>query len=931
MDHLNPREYLIIRGARTHNLKNISVAIPHNQLVVVAGLSGSGKSSLIVDTLFVEAQRRYIESLSTHARQFLGKMAKPAVDSIEGVRPAIAIQQGVVHKNPRSTVATVTELADYFYLLYARIGITYSPLSGQVVQKDSVTDVVDYLYQQEEGTKLLLLYPIACSNQEALLAQLSAAQGKGFTRVMQADQLFFIEEILLGTISLRLDQPLYGLVDRLVVRKQDPHSQRRAADSVQVAFTEGDGRIAVSVIGGGQRLFSDRFERDGMLFELPSVPFFNSNTPYGACKQCAGLGYVIDLAEEKVIPNSALSLAEGAVAPWQGPIMRKWLAPLSVQQKTFDLLLHTPYSALTADQKEIIWKGKGDFIGIEPFFEFCAKQTDKIHYRVLLSRYRSKKVCPLCQGSCMRVDTKYVRIGPYALGELLTLPLQQVLAFCTALPLTVWQASVAQRIVTEIKNRLHYLVSVGLGYVTLNRPIDTLSNGEYQRVRLATALGSPLCGVLYILDEPTAGLHPRDIHRLTQQLVHLKEQGNTVIVIEHEAQVMQVADRIIEIGPEAGIGGGNLVFEGNLSELLQSEATHTARYLKGSEQIPLPKQRRDWCHSLWIKQARLHNLKDVTVAFPLQLLTVVTGVSGSGKSSLVSGVLYPALVAHLAGASRSAGSKDTLVGDFHCIQAVEHMQHHALGKWARSNPLTYLGLYDYIRTCFAQTALARKRNYQRGHFSFYSAKGQCSSCRGEGIQKIEMQFMAAIELPCEVCQGNRFKPEILDVTYCGKNITQLLHMTVAEALVFFADHACLMQSFKALQAIGLAYIALGQSFRSLSAGERQRLKLAYYLAKETKDQSILFILDEPTTGLHLRDVHLLVMALHALVQRGHTVIVMEHHLDIISNADWVIDLGPGGGAEGGQVVFTGRPEALLQEADNVTAYHARHGRIHCVD
>ncbi|MEF2228892.1 MAG: excinuclease ABC subunit UvrA [Candidatus Cardinium sp.] len=922
LDTLSPKDFIIIRGARMHNLKNISVAIPRNQLVVVTGLSGSGKSSLILDTLFVEAQRMYVESVSAYARQFLGKLAKPMVDAIQGLSPAIAIQQNVANKNPRSTVGTLTELCDYLYLLYARIGTTYSPISGQKVKKDSVSDVVDYIQQHADGTKVLILYPIAVADQPALVQKLKVEQGKGFTRVMQGDHLFYIEALLAGKELLSLDQPIYGLVDRIVVNKADQDNQYRIADSVQVAFFEGMGHAVVALVGLGQQAFLDRFELDGLTFSLPTVSFFSFNTPHGACKACSGLGQITGIDPHKVIPNPALSLVEGAIAPWHSPTMSKWLAPLLAAHEALRFPIYAPYSSLTPDQQTLVWQGRGDFVGLNQFFDFCATQTHKIQYSVLLSRYRGKTPCTVCKGSRVRADADCVKIAHQSIIDLLLMPIHDLIAFFDQLSLTPREATMVQRVVVEIKNRLRYLAQVGLAYLTLSRPMATLSGGEQQRIKLATALGSPLFGAIYILDEPTIGLHPRDTDRLVQLLVDLKNQGNTVIVVEHEALVMRAADTIVEIGPEAGAHGGSLVFQGTFSALMQA-TTHTANYLNGAATIPLPPRRRPWRNSLLIQAANLHNLQDVTVSIPLNVCTVVTGVSGSGKSTLIKEVLYPALVARLHQPTSLSRPSALLSGDWASLQAVELIHQHPLGKSSRSNPATYLAIYDAIRDLFSQTALARSRRYQAGHFSFNSEKGQCPTCRGEGHQKIEMQFMADIYLPCTSCKGSRFKPEIADITYCGKNVAQVLRMTVAEALLFFADHPSIAHKLKVLQKVGLGYIQLGQSSSALSGGEAQRLKLAYYLEKELPDQPILFIFDEPTTGLHMHDVAQLVKAFHALIDQGHTVIVIEHHLDIIKSADWLIDLGPEGGQQGGQVVFTGTPETMIQQSQSHTAHYLK--------
>lgn len=930
LDNLSPKDFIIIKGAKMHNLKNLSVAIPRNQLVVVTGLSGSGKSSLIFDTLFVEAQRMYIESLSSYARQFLGKMEKPAVDSILGVSPAVAIQQAVANKNPRSTVGTVTELCDYLNLLYARIGTTYAPTSGQKVKKDSVSDVVDYINQYENGTKVLILYPLTIANKKELLGKIRVEQGKGFTRVMQEDKLFSIEELLEEKIKLVPKKPIYGLVDRVVVKRDDQDNQYRIADSVQVAFFEGMGSAVIDVIGLGKQAFSDRFELDGMSFELPTVHFFSFNTPHGACKTCEGMGQVIGIDEQKVIPNATLSVAEGAIVPWSGNSMSRWVHPLFLKQKkSLNFPVHTPYDQLSPAHKEILWEGSGDFIGIERFFDFCATQDNKMQYRMLLAHYRGKIICPSCQGTRVRPDAQYVKINNHSIVDLLLMPIHQLILFFDALQLTEREMHMAKRILVEIKDRLRYLAQVGLGYLTLSRPVTTLSGGEYQRIKLATALGSPLFGTIYILDEPTIGLHPRDTDQLVNILLDLRNQGNTVIVVEHEPLVMYAADTLIEIGPEAGSHGGNLVFQGSVQALMQENKTHTARYLNGTAPIATPVRRRPWRNRLLIKDATMHNLKQVTVEIPLNVLTVVTGVSGSGKSSLIKEVLYTALeryserITGVLGAPTSECIDTVLSGDLHCIQLVVLVNQHPLGKSSRSNLATYMAIYDYIRDLFAQTKLARERRYQAGHFSFNSEKGQCTGCNGDGEQKIEMQFMADIFLTCEICKGSRFKPEILEVTYSGKNVAEVLRMTVDEALDFFVDHALIRNKLKVLAEVGLGYVQLGQSSSSLSGGEAQRLKLAYYLEKELVTQRILFIFDEPTTGLHMHDVHKLLVAIHALVNQGHSVIVIEHNMDVIKSADWLIDLGPDGGTQGGQVVFTGTPEELVKLPENHTARYLR--------
>lgn len=948
MDSLNPKDFIIIKGAKTHNLKNLNVAIPRNQCIVVTGLSGSGKSSLVFDTLFVEAHRMYVESLSTYARQFLGRMQKPPVDYIKGLSPAIAIEQRVSNRNPHSTVGTITELCHYLSLLYSSIGIPYSPISGQKVKKDTITDVVDYINSQEDTTKVQILYPMTLPESQSFFDKLRIEQGKGFTRVIQGRHCFLIDSLLEGNTSLDLDQPIYGLVDRIIVDKKDKNNQYRIADSLQIAFFEGKGSIVLDILGKGMQPFCDRFESDGLTFELPTLPFFSFNTPYGSCKQCKGLGNIVCIDENKVIPDPTLSIRDGAIACWRGPILSKWITPLYMEQTQFPI--DTPYESLTASHQQILWQGKDDFIGIDNFFDFCTTQTHKIQYRVLLARYRNKIQCPTCKGTRIRSDAHYVKINHHSMMDLLQMPIHKLIAFFDNLSLTERESLIANRVVIEIKNRLRYLEQVGLHYLNLSRPISSLSGGEHQRIKLAVALGSPLFGTMYILDEPTIGLHPRDTHQLLDILVALKIQGNTVIIVEHEEQVMHIADTIIEIGPKAGAQGGSLVFQGTFHELLGAQ-TYTAKYLNGIAKIPIPTKRRSWEYSLSIQNAQLNNLKQVNLTLPLHLFTVITGVSGSGKSSLVQGVLFPLLKRVLSKEPYAPLDNHqenlppaTLVGDFHRLHGVELVVQDAFGKSSRSNPATYLGIYDYIRDLFRQTELAYIRGYQLGHFSFNSEKGQCPHCKGEGIEKIEMQFMADIILPCEVCQGNRFKAEILDVTYGGYNIAAILAMTIDEALHFFEDHSTkldhdtqevvgeveygkkgalplICSKLKVLQEIGLGYIQLGQPSSSLSGGEQQRLKLASYLGKSY--QPMLYIFDEPTTGLHMHDVNKLLIALQALVDQGDSVLVIEHNLDIIKSADWIIDLGPDGGEQGGHIVFTGTPETLIQLENNHTATYLK--------
>lgn len=919
LDSLDPREYIIVKGARVNNLKNLSVAIPRNQLVVITGLSGSGKSSLAFDTLFAEGQRMYVESLSAYARQFLGRMEKPAVDYIRGVAPAITIEQKAHTKNPRSTVGTTTEIYDYLKLLYARIGITYSPISGQQVTKDSVSDVVDYVYSHAQDTKVMILYSLKLPKDRSLMETLKIELGKGFTRVIQNDQVLFIEDIIKEQGKVAAQQEFYVLVDRFVVDKQDQDNQFRLADSIQTAFFEGGGTCFVEVVSKGRKMFSDRFELDGMTFEVPSVNLFSFNNPYGACKTCDGFGRVLGIDQDKVIPNKSLSVYEGGILPWRSEAMRPWLDPLLEHSHDWDFPIHRPYKDLTAAQQQLLWTGNGIFKGLNDFFDHLAARAHKIQYRVLLSRYRGKTVCPDCQGTRIRKDAAYVKVGRQSITELLLMPVEQLTKFFEQLALSSHEQQIAERLLVEIRSRLDYMEQVGLGYLTLNRLTATLSGGEYQRIKLATALGSTLVGTMYMLDEPTIGLHPRDTRKLTDILVSLKQLGNTVIVVEHEEEVMRVADQLIDIGPEAGSGGGQLVFQGDWNALQQFNQSHTARYLNGLAKIPLPAQRRVARDTLIVKGARENNLQNIDVKIPLGVLTVVTGVSGSGKSTLVKKIIYPAISKLLGLSADATGKFDGLAGDYRQIKHVEFVDQNPIGKSSRSNPITYVKAYDAIRQLFAEQPLAQQRGYKPGHFSFNAEGGRCEACQGEGKIKIEMQFMADIFLTCESCQGKRFKEETLEVKYKGKDMAAVLAMTVDDALKFFLKEPAIRNKLAPLQEVGLGYITLGQSSNSLSGGEAQRVKLAAYLRKGQNYQHTLFIFDEPTTGLHIHDISKLLSSINALIDAGNSVLIIEHNMEIIKCADWIIDLGPEGGEKGGKVVLSGTPEQMIQLKDNHTA------------
>ncbi|MCU0318434.1 MAG: excinuclease ABC subunit UvrA [Amoebophilaceae bacterium] len=923
LDQLDIQECIIIKGARVNNLKNLSVAIPRNKLVVITGLSGSGKSSLAFDTLFAEGQRMYMESLSAYARQFLGKMEKPAVEYIRGVAPAIAIEQKNHTKHPRSTVGTSTEIYDYLKLLYARVGVTYSPVSGQQVTKDCVSDVVDYIQQHEEGTKVMILAPIKVSQNRSLVDALKVELGKGFTRVMQGVMLLSIEELVADQAKLNTQESLYLLIDRIVVSKSNEDNQFRIADSVQTAFFEGEGMCLIEVLGKEQRTFSNRFERDGITFEVPSFNFFSFNNPYGACRTCEGFGRVLGIDEDKVIPNKSLTVYEGAIVPWKSEIMKKWLDPLVEQSRGFDFPIHTPYSALSDEQRRLLWTGNEYFKGLNTFFDHLASQAHKIQYRVLLSRYRGKKECPDCQGTRIRKDASYVKVNGRSIAELLLMSVAQLVQFFGKLTLNIHQQLVAERLLTEIKDRLSYLEKVGLSYLTLNRQVATLSGGEHQRIKLATALGSTLVGTMYIMDEPTIGLHPRDTRRLTDVLIALKQLGNSVIVVEHEEMVMRAADQIIDIGPEAGSRGGELVFQGDWHTLKSFHQSHTARYLNGLDKIPVPPQRRTWHDALCFQGACEHNLKHIDVTIPLGVLTVITGVSGSGKTTLVKEIIYPAIRQLLGLSTEKPGKFDGLTGDFQKLDHIDFIDQHPIGKSSRSNPSTYIKAYDAIRQLFAAQPLSQQRGYQPGQFSFNIEGGRCEACQGEGEIKIEMQFMADIFLTCEHCHGKRFKQEILEVRYQNTDISEVLDMTVEDSLIFFKDQPLILNKLYPLQEVGLGYVRLGQSSNSLSGGEAQRVKLAAYLGKGQHHRHTLFIFDEPTTGLHVHDIHKLLKAINALIRDGNSVLVIEHNMEMVKCADWLIDLGPEGGEQGGEMVFKGTPEEMIKLTDNHTAQYLR--------
>ena len=928
MDELDPRQFIIIKGARVNNLKNLSVAIPRNQFVVITGLSGSGKSSLAFDTLYAEGQRIYVESLSSYARQFLGRMEKPEVDYIRGVAPAIAIEQRVNTKNPRSTVGTTTEIYDYLKLLFARIGTTYSPVSGNEVKKDTVNDVIEYIFTQPEGSRAVVTAPLKLKFQRTLNQELNILLQKGFTRLVVNGETKFIEE-LLESSTISEDEQLHILIDRAVISHTDEDSRFRLGDSVQTAFSEGEGVCEVEIAGVEKREFSDRFELDGMTFETPTVNFFSFNNPYGACRTCEGFGTVLGIDEDLVIPNKSLSVYEGALAPWKGEKMGEWLTPLVKNGIHFDFPIHRAYHDLDEAQKQLLWDGNSYFEGLTGFFRYLGTQTHKIQYRVMLSRFRGRTICPDCRGTRLRKDAGYVKIEGKSIQDIVLLSIKDALAFFESFNLSDFDVKVAQRLLPEIKARLGYLAEVGLGYLTLNRLTSTLSGGEFQRIKLATSLGSALVGSMYVLDEPSIGLHPRDTQRLIGVMRSLQALGNTVIVVEHEEEVMKAADQLIDIGPNAGTGGGELMFQlpfvdGHLPETSHEynlNLSHTYRYLTGIDKIETPIFRRPWGKFIEIHGARENNLKNVTTKFPLHAFTVVTGVSGSGKSTLIKKILYPALQKYYGGFNDFTGKFDKISGNLEAVSQVEFVDQNPIGKSSRSNPVTYLKIYDHIRNLYSEQPLAKTRAYKPSHFSFNVEGGRCETCQGEGMVKIEMQFMADIYLKCESCHGKRFKQEIQEVKYKDKDISDVLDMTVDEAILFFSEQNKITERLIVLRDVGMGYIRLGQSSNTLSGGEAQRVKLASYLGKGATEtaKDMFFVFDEPTTGLHFHDISKLLKSLNALVEQGNTVVVIEHNMEVIKSADWIIDLGPDGGDLGGEIMFEGTPEQMVLLEDNITA------------
>lgn len=916
---LNPKTDIQIIGAKLHNLKNISLTIPKNKLVVITGLSGSGKSTLAFDTLYAEGQRRYVESLSSYARQFLGRLDKPQVDQIKGIAPAIAIQQKVNSTNPRSTVGTTTEIYDYLKLLYARIGKTYSPVSGEEVKKDTVTTVIDFIKTFPVDTTVIIGAPLHIAPDRTFTQQLEILQQQGFQRIDVSGQTQKIEDLIDFKFEPSPDMEINLVIDR-VVTMDDESFYHRLADSVQTAFYEGKGEMFVrNVEENSERIFSNRFDLDGISFTEPTVHFFSFNNPFGACPTCEGFGKIIGIDEDLVIPNRNLSIYDDAVVAWKGEKMSEWKEMLIRAASSLDFPVHKPYHQLSDDQKEILWHGKGRWKGLDGFFQMLEENTYKIQYRVMLSRYRGKTVCTLCKGKRLRKEAFWVKIAGKSLPDLVNLPLDELQEFFKDLKLSDFDSKVAKRLLLEINNRIQFLLDVGLGYLTLNRTSNTLSGGESQRINLATSLGSSLVGSMYILDEPSIGLHSKDTDNLIKVLKQLRDLGNTVIVVEHDEDVIKHADHIIDIGPEAGTHGGEVVFEGTFAELMKAK-TLTADYLNNRKKIEIPENRIPKKNSVRIKGARENNLQNIDVELPLNMLTVITGVSGSGKSTLVREIATPALQRELGIFGNKLGDMEAMVGDFNKVEAIEFIDQNPIGKSSRSNPVTYTKAYDEIRSLFAKQKLSKVRGYQPKHFSFNVDGGRCDECQGEGTITIEMQFMADVTLECESCHGKRFKEEILEIKFHEKNISDVLHMTVDDAIEFFNAHgeSKISDKIQSLQDVGLGYVQLGQSSSTLSGGEAQRIKLASFLTKGNSSKNTLFIFDEPSTGLHFHDINKLLTSLRALIENGHSVWVIEHHPDIIKTADYIVDLGPEGGKQGGKLVAEGTPEEIVKVKESRT-------------
>jgi excinuclease ABC subunit A len=918
---LDTKKNIIIKGAQVHNLKNLDVAIPRNKLVVITGLSGSGKSSLAFDTLYAEGQRRYVESLSSYARQFLGRLDKPKVEYIKGIAPAIAIEQKVNTTNARSTVGTSTEIYDYLKLLYARIGKTYSPISGKEVKRDSVTDVINEIKTLEIDSKWLLLAPIHLEKGRKLEDKLSSLLKIGFSRILVDNEMVRLDQ--LESKSLTKKEVLL-IIDRIVIQDEEDF-YNRLADAVQTAFYEGKGVCYLQEVTTNKRItYSNNFELDGISFLEPNVHLFSFNNPYGACPVCEGYGSVIGIDEELVIPNTALSIYENAIYAWRGESMSWYRDELVNNAYKFDFPIHKPYFELSEKDKALVWEGNSYFTGLNNFFKELEEKNYKIQNRVMLSRYRGKTKCQSCKGNRLRTEASYIKIGGKTISDLVQISIKKLVAFFEALEVSDYDQKVAKRLLVEINSRLKFLVDVGLDYLTLNRNSASLSGGESQRINLATSLGSSLVGSMYILDEPSIGLHPKDTERLIKVLLSLRDLGNTVIIVEHDEDIMKAADMIIDIGPEAGTHGGKLVAQGTFEEILK-ENTLTANYLNGSLEIEVPKNRRKWSSFIEIVGARENNLQNVTVKFPLEVLTVITGVSGSGKSTLVKKILFPAMQKKLDGVGDKAGQFSDIQGFYSKIKHIEYVDQNPIGRSSRSNPVTYIKAYDDIRDLFAKEKLSKIRGYQPKHFSFNVDGGRCETCKGEGAINVEMVFMADVQLPCETCKGKRFKKEVLEVAFEGKNIDDILTMTVDDSLEFFksTNSSKIVQKLQPLQDVGLGYVQLGQSSSTLSGGEAQRIKLASFLVKGSTKDKALFVFDEPTTGLHFHDIKKLLTSFDALIEKGHSIIVIEHNLDLIKCADHIIDLGPKGGELGGRILAIGTPEEIVKNKESITAKYLK--------
>lgn len=914
---------IVAKGIKVNNLKNIDVNIPTNKLVVITGVSGSGKTSLAFDTLFAEGQRRYVESLSSYARGFLGRMNKPEVEKISGLSPAIAVEQRVMNRNPRSTVGTTTEIYEYIKLLFARIGKTYSPISNQEVKRHSVQNVVDEVLETfENQTKILVISPLKLKAKEDLKEKLELLIQLGYVRIIIEGEIHRIEDVL-EEKKLKIKE-INLLIDRLTIEKDNDEVYMRLSDSVHTAFNESDGFCDIINAEGEVFHYSNRFEADGITFVKPSANFFSFNNPYGACKTCSGSGQIEGISEDLVITRPDLSVYDGVVNCWKGEIMKKFQKDF-INQAFEKFPIHKPYNQLTEQQKDFLWNAKGKVTGINEFFEFVKSESYKIQYRVLLSRYTGRTICPDCKGTRLRKDASYVKISGKSIVDLMLLPIDELLEFFNNIELTEYEEKVSQRLLTEIKTRLNYLIEVGLGYLTLNRQSSTLSGGESQRISLATSLGSPLVGSMYILDEPTIGLHSCDTNRLINVLLKLRDIGNTVIVVEHDEEVIKAADYIVDIGPFAGQNGGEVVFSGDYDKMLENASSLTAQFIRGERKIPLPASTRKWKEFLQIDNVLENNLKGVSLKLPLKVKTVICGISGSGKTTLVKKALLPSIQGYLGLSMDCVPKCSPIEGSLSLLEAVEMVDQNPIGRSSRSNPVTYLGAFDDIRTLFAEQPLAKKRGLKPGYFSFNTEGGRCEECKGEGSITISMQFMADVILKCEHCNGQRYKEEALEIKYREKSIAEILDMTIEEAYDFFSQddsNLCrrISQKIYSLIKVGLGYLKLGQSSITLSGGEAQRIKLAYFLSKGSNEKKTVFIFDEPSTGLHFYDILKLNQCFDELVNLGHTIVIIEHNLDIIKTADWIIELGPGGGKKGGNIIFEGTPKSLLQEDTPTSKY-----------